>query len=66
MKTKDLDKWFNNLDSSDMANIFPGVFNNIMMSADPDIDINDFIDEALDEWDSLSTEEKQKIYKDFH
>ena len=57
-----LNKWFKNLDSSELANIFPSEFEHTMMSADPDVNINTFIDECKEYWKGLSIEEKEHMY----
>lgn len=59
---KKFNKWFKNLDSSELANIFPSAFEHTMMSADPDENINTFIDECNEYWDGLSVEEKEHMY----
>lgn len=57
--------WFRNLDSSELANIFPGEFEKTMMSADPDVNINTFINDCRKRWDALSQEEKTKLYNTY-
>lgn len=65
MTTTQLNSWFDSLDSSDLAIIFPGEFFEYTMSADPE-DINDFIDEAEALWEQMSSEEKLEIYNEFN
>lgn len=62
MSTKDLNTWFNNLDSYDLSLLFPGEFEDAMMSADPDENINTFIDEAKAHWKCMDKEEKIRLY----
>lgn len=62
----ELDAWFDNLDSSNLANIFPSEFEHTMMSADPDVNINTFYQKVEAEWKRMSPEEKQEVYHEFH
>jgi len=59
-------RWFNKLDSSDMAFVFPSLYNEIMMSADTERDdINDFVKEATEKWNSLSDKERRDLYFEY-
>lgn len=47
MTQKELDKWFNSLDSFEIAEIFPSFYEEVMASADPErSDIKYFVKEA--------------------
>jgi len=63
MTQKELDKWFNSLDSFEIAEIFPGLYEEVMASADPSVNINTFIKEAKSDWKLMSKEQKEEIYK---
>jgi hypothetical protein len=65
MKARDLDKWFRNLDSYELASIFPSLYEEYMMSADPRDNINTFIKEARYDWKMMTKEEKMRIYNMF-
>lgn len=62
MSQKELNSWFNSLDSYDLSLLFPSEFEDNMMSADPDDGIDNFIDEARAHWKSLSKDEKIRLY----
>lgn len=64
-RERKLNKWFKNLDTSELANIFSIEFEHTMMSADPEVNINTFIDECKKYWNGLSIEEKEHIYLKF-
>jgi len=63
MTQKELDKWFNSLDSFEIAEIFPGLYEEVMASADSSVNINTFIKEAKSDWKLMSKEQKEEIYK---
>ena len=66
MKTKDIDKWFKGLDSFEIALMFPGLYEEIMMSADPErCTINHFLKEAKETWNEMSPEEKEGMYNEY-
>jgi hypothetical protein len=66
MKTKDIDKWFKGLDSFEIALMFPTLYEEIMMSADPGrCTINHFLKEAKETWDEMSLEEKEGMYNEY-
>lgn len=65
MKIKDINKWFKNLDSYEIALIFPGEYEKAMESADPTVNINTFIKEAKVLWMNLPDEEKMEIYEQY-
>ncbi len=63
MTQKELDKWFNSLDSFEVAEIFPSLYEEVMESADPErSDINHFVKEAKSDWKGMTKEEKEKYY----
>lgn len=62
MTQKELDKWFNNLSSFELADAFPSLYEEVMMSADPDVNINTFYKEAKSEWKNMSKEQKEELY----
>jgi len=62
---KALDAWFRSLPGEGVQEAFPGLFDEIMASAEPErCTINHFYKEARAEWKALSKEEKQGIYDD--
>ena len=63
MNQKQLDSWFKNLDSFELAELFPSLYEEIMMSADPGVNINTFIKEAKSDWKNMSKEQKEELYK---
>ena len=66
MKTKDIDKWFKGLDSFEIALMFPTLYEEIMMSADPErCTINHFLKEAKETWNEMSPEEKEGMYNEY-
>lgn len=63
MTQKELDKWFNSLDSFEIAEIFPSLYEEVMASADLErSDINYFVKEAKSDWKGMTKEEKEKYY----
>ena len=65
MKTT-VNNWFKSLDSFTMSFIFPGLYSEIMESADPKrCTVNHFVKEAKEKWNGLSEEEKEKIYNQY-
>lgn len=65
MSAKELDKWFNNLDSFELGIMFPGEYEEAMESADPSVNINTFIKEAKQMWKRLSKEQKEELYNEY-
>ena len=65
MTQKELDYWFRNLDSSELGKIFPSMYEDALMSADPDVNINTFIKEAKADWKRMSKEEKERLYNEY-
>jgi len=63
MTQRELDKWFRNLDSFEIAEIFPSLYEEVMASADSSVNINTFIKEAKSDWKLMSKEQKEEIYK---
>ena len=61
-----LNKWFRSLDSEELAMIFPGEYDEVIMSADPDVNINTFYKEARRSWNLMTTSEKTRIYKEMN
>lgn len=66
MSIKALNSWFNNLDSEDLAFLFPFEYEEAMMSCDPDDDINSFYKEVKRTWKAMTKEQKEEIYKKFN
>jgi len=63
---KEINNWFKGLDSFTLAFIFPSIYEEVMMSADPDhCTINDFVDDVNEEWDRMSDEQKEKLYNQY-
>lgn len=62
MTQKQLDSWFNNLDSFELAELFPSLYEETMLSADPGVNINTFIKEAKSDWKNMSKEQKEELY----
>ena len=66
MKTTEINKWFKSLDSFTMSFIFPGLYAEIMESADPKrCTVNCFVKEAKEEWNSLPDVDKEKLYDQY-
>ena len=65
MKKKELDSWFNNLDSFELGLMFPGEYEEAMESTDPKVNINSFIREVKAMWKNLSLEEKVELYEQY-
>lgn len=65
MSAKELDKWFNNLDSFELGFMFPGEYEEAMESADPGVNINTFIKDIKKMWKGMSKEQKEKLYNQF-
>ena len=61
-----LNKWFRGLDSEELAMIFPGEYDEAMISADPDVNINTFYKEARRSWNLMPVSEKTRIYKEMN
>jgi hypothetical protein len=64
MSIKALNSWFNNLDSKELAFLFPFEYEEAMMSCDPDEDINSFYKEVKQTWKVMTKEEKIKLYNE--
>jgi hypothetical protein len=62
MTQKELDKWFNSLESFELAEIFPGTYEEVMESADPTVNINTFVKEVKSDWKNMSKEQKEEYY----
>lgn len=62
IKESQLDRWFKNLDSRDLMYLYPSKFEKIVQDIDYYEEINEFIDECDDDWDSLSYNEKLELY----
>lgn len=66
MKTTELNNWFKGLDSFTMSFIFPGLYSEIMESADPKrCTVNCFVKEAKEKWNSLPDMDKEKLYNQY-
>lgn len=65
MSIKELNSWFNSLDSFELEIMFPGEFTKTMESADPSVNINTFYKEVKALWKSMSKEEKENLYEQF-
>lgn len=65
MSTKELDKWFNNLDSFELGIMFPGEYEEAMESADPSVNINTFVKDVKQTWKRLSKEKKEELYNEY-
>lgn len=63
---KELNIWFKSLDSLTLSYIFPGLYEEIMESADPKrCTINHFYKEAKELWKGMSYEKQEEIYEQF-
>lgn len=62
MTQKELDKWFNSLESFELAEIFPSLYEQTMESADPTVNINTFVKEAKNRWKGMTKEMKEDYY----
>ena len=65
MKKKELDSWFNGLDTYELGFMFPGEYEETMASADPKVNINTFVREVKAMWKNLSLEEKMELYEQY-
>jgi hypothetical protein len=65
MKKKELDSWFNSLDTFELGLMFPGEYEETLESADPGVNINTFVREVKAMWKNLSLEEKMELYEQF-
>lgn len=61
----ELDKWFYELDSRELAFIFPSLFDEIVQDIDYYEEINEFIDACDDKWDEMSHDEKLITYNEY-
>lgn len=62
MKEKELDVWFNNLDSKSLLRMFPDIWQNTKKEGG---DLNDFIDDCDEWWSYLNLKTKKDIYNHF-
>ena len=65
MSIKELNSWFNSLDSFELEIMFPGEFTKTMESANPNVNVNTFYKEVKALWKSMSKEEKENLYEQF-
>lgn len=65
MSAKELDKWFNNLDSFELGIMFPGEYEEAMESADPSVNINTFVKDVKQMWRGMSKEQKEELYNEY-
>lgn len=65
MKKKELDSWFNSLDTFELGLMFPGEYEETLESTDPGVNINSFVREVKAMWKNLSLEEKMELYEQF-
>lgn len=63
MSQKELDTWFRNLDSFELAEIFPSQYEEAMESADPAVNINTFVREMRADWKRMTKEQKEELHK---
>ena len=63
MKAKELNDWFNGLDSYELGNIFSDEYEEAMESADPKVNINTFVRDCRAAWRNMSKEEKEELYQ---
>ena len=59
MSIKEINSWFNDLDSRQLLRMFPDVFEKNMG------DVNDFIDTCDEMWNSWSEKDKRETYNHF-
>ena len=62
MSVKELNKWFNTLDTDILAYLFLSEYEEVMESCDPDVNINTFHKEVKSIWKGLPKQEKIDIY----
>lgn len=62
MTQKELDKWFNSLESFQLAEIFPSLYEQTMESANPKVNINTFVKEAKNRWKTMTKKMKEDYY----
>ncbi len=63
---KEINNWFKTLDSFTLSFIFPGLYSEIMESADPKrCTVNHFLKEAKEKWNGFSDEQKTKLYEQY-
>ena len=63
MSQKELDTWFRNLDSFELAEIVPSQYEKAMESADPAVNINTFVREMRADWKRMTKEQKEELHK---
>lgn len=64
MTQKELNDWFNNLDSTQLEFLFSSLYEEAMTSADPSVNINTFYKEVKKEWKQMTKEQKEEMYKE--
>lgn len=62
MIIKELNKWFNTLDTDTLTYLFFSEWEEVMESCDPDVNINTFYKEVKSIWKGLPKQEKMDIY----
>ena len=60
MTERELNRRFNRMNSSELAAVFPSIYEKTMASADPAVNINTFIKEARLQWKTMPKEQKEK------
>lgn len=65
MSVKELNTWFNNLDSYELGFIFESEYEKAMESADPKVNINTFVKDCKAQWKAMSKEQKEELYNQF-
>ena len=60
-----VDEWFNGLDAPALAEMFPGKYSEIMESAEPGVDVNNFIDFCNDEYENWDRAQKFECYNKY-
>lgn len=61
---KQLNAWFDSLDSFTISYMFPGLFSEVMESADPErCSVNHFVKEAKKRWLELSDADKERLHE---
>lgn len=65
MSIKELDTWFNGLDSFELGLIFSSEYEKAMESADPKVNINTFVRDCKVQWKKMSKEQKEELYDQY-
>ena len=60
MTERELNRRFNRMNSSELASVFPSLYERTMASADPAVNINTFVREARLLWKTMPKEQKEK------